>query len=258
MNVVIIEDEIKAAVELKTLVERINHNIRVSALLHSVHDAVEWFTDNDMPDLILSDIHLGDGLSFDIFREVEISSPVIFCTAYDEYALRAFQHNGIDYLLKPIEKKDLLACFEKMKLLAEVMRPRQGDPNRRTHPMAGKKKGYLHSLLVYFRDRIIPIGTDKIDYIYTQNNVVFVNSNRERYEISEILDNLITQLDPQHFYRANRQFIINRRAVSKIEQLAARKLALTLNVPDTEPVIISKAKASSFLKWLKNGNTSKK
>lgn len=250
MNVVIIEDEIKAAIELKSLVEQIGTDIRVSALLRSVQEALEWFSKNEMPDLILSDIHLGDGLSFDIYNAIEVSCPVVFCTAYDEYALKAFQHNGVDYLLKPIEQSDLLQCFTKLKLFGESLGP-QADPQAE----ALKKNAYLSAILVYYRDRIIPINTNSIDFINTENNVVFVNTAQKKYEIPEILDKLILQLNPQFFFRANRQFIISRKSILKIEHHFARKIAVTLNTAKTEVVMVSKAKASSFLKWLVNGNS---
>ncbi|GAB2767439.1 LytTR family DNA-binding domain-containing protein [Rhabdobacter roseus] len=243
MKVLILEDEQKAANELKYLLQQIHPTVQICGILQSVDEATAWFDLHPAPDLILSDIQLGDGLSFDILKEKAV--PVIFCTAYDEYALRAFESNGIDYLLKPIEKDKLRKSLEKLNLLKELFSREPGDL-----PL-GTESTYLSTLLVHYRGQIIPLATDEIEYIRSHHSLVLVHTHQHKYEIRETLDELALRLNPLHFFRANRQVIVQRRAIALIEQHVTRKLVLTLTDASAGPITISKAKASRFLKWMK-------
>ncbi|CAG5007730.1 Sensory transduction protein LytR [Dyadobacter sp. CECT 9275] len=253
MNVLIIEDEMKAARELKSLAENLHEDVKVCQILQSVEEAMDWFGNNEMPELILSDIQLADGVSFDIFRNLAVQAPVIFCTAHDEYALRAFETNGIDYLLKPIEKSKLQKSFEKLRQFKYFFNHESADYSARFNNMLGdfEEKSYKSSVLVYVRNQIIPVATEDIQFIHTDNNLVYLYTATQKFEIRKILDYLEAELNPGDFFRANRQFIISRKAVVNIQQIEARKLEVSLSVPTPQPLIVSKDKATRFLKWLK-------
>ncbi|AYD48579.1 LytR/AlgR family response regulator transcription factor [Arachidicoccus soli] len=251
MKVLIIEDEIKAAKELESLLHEIRNDIEVCAFLQSIEDTINWFKTNEEPDLIFSDISLADGVSFDIFKEIAITAPIIFCTAYNEFALQAFENNGFDYLLKPIEKEKLQKSFSKLKQLKAISLEESDDYKKRLHNLMGQfPVGYKSSLLTYFRGIITPVNTSEISFIYTDNERNFAVANAVHFELRETLDNLMTALNPQEFYRANRQFIIHRKSIDKIETLHTRKLLVSLCDLKIKTVIVSKAKATDFLKWV--------
>ncbi|MGF7231112.1 LytR/AlgR family response regulator transcription factor [Arachidicoccus sp.] len=251
MKILIIEDEIKAARELESLLHEIRSDIEVCALLQSIDESVNWFETNTEPDLIFSDISLADGISFDIFNEVSVTAPVIFCTAYNEFALQAFENNGFDYLLKPIEKDKLQRSFDKLKQLKKISLEESDDYQKRLHNLRGQfPSGYKSSLLTYFRGIITPINTSEISFIYTDNERVLAIVKGKQFELQESLDNLMIVLPPQAFYRANRQFIIHRKSIVKIEALRTRKLLVSLCDPEIKTAIVSKAKAKEFLNWV--------
>jgi DNA-binding LytR/AlgR family response regulator len=251
IEVLILEDEIKAAKELKALIEQLRGDIRVCALLQSVKEAITWFGENPAPGLILSDIQLSDGLCFELFRAVKVEAPVIFCTAYDKYALAAFESNSIDYLLKPIEKDKLEKSLEKFDRLRELFSHElSGYHQRLANLLAQINKNHISSLLVHFQNKIIPVNTQDINYIYARGEKVGVYSGNDQYEFDESMDELMAKLNPTDFYRANRQFIIHRRSILNIEKLFGRKLLVRLFTSTPETVVISKAKAMDFLKWV--------
>lgn len=252
MNIVIIEDELKAAKELKHLIEGLVEHAKVGAILQSVEESINWLEANPAPDLIFSDVQLGDGLSFEIFKSLKIQTPIVFCTAYNEYALQAFDSNGIDYLLKPVEREKLVNTFSKLKNLREVLNKGYEEYSQKLNNLNKQLfKDVRSTLLVYFKDRIIPVRIGKIDVVRAINNVVYVYTGNKRYEIRDTLDSLASQLDPKEFYRANRQFIVHRKSIVRVEHLLARKLGIRLTITMDE-IIVSKAKASTFLKWLGN------
>lgn len=258
MNIVIIEDEVHTAWELKQMIESLWSEFAVLAVIDSVHAGLEWFAANPCPDLIFSDIQLGDGLSFDIFRKVEIDCPVVFCTAYDEYAINAFQNNGIDYILKPITEISLQKSVSKINLLRKTADKHKDQDiiTKLIRIVESKAKVYKHNFLVNFRDKIIPLNISDIAcFYYTERNVQIYSSQNQMYLISSSLEYLETVLDPQLFYRANRQFIIARSAIKEVEHHFDRKLQITLNLHGVEPIIVSKAKAQAFLRWLENDHT---
>ncbi|HTI90241.1 MAG TPA: LytTR family DNA-binding domain-containing protein [Puia sp.] len=250
MNVLIIEDEIKTAKELRRLIEGLDDTIRVLDIVSSVRSAVKWLNDHPSPDLIFSDIQLADGLSFDIYREVTVSAPVIFCTAFDEYAIQAFQANSIDYLLKPIDEDKLAQSLEKYKNLKKFFDPRMG--NNSLSKLAGQlENNFKRSLLIYLREKIIPIKTGEIAYIHLANGLVTLVTRQEHKYVTQYnMEQLESMLDPQQFFRANRQFIINREIVQDVEQYFNRRLFLKLSFPTPEKIIISKVRSSEFLHWM--------
>ncbi|MDJ1495523.1 LytTR family DNA-binding domain-containing protein [Cytophagaceae bacterium DM2B3-1] len=253
LTILIIEDEIKAARELQKLLEELQPGCHIIAILQSVEEAIHWLKNNSVPDLIFSDIQLADGLCFDIFKTVRLHSPIIFCTAFDEYAIRAFETNSIDYLLKPIDKVKLGKSLDKYDSLKQIYSGNKEYEAKLEALFSQIRKPYKTSLLVHFKEKIIPLKTEEIAFFHYTNGIVHVLTQRnQQHVINYTLDELEAMVDPQVFYRANRQFIINRNAISNAEHYFARKLTVKLHIPTPEPIVISKAKASDFLHWLEH------
>lgn len=246
MRAVIIEDETAAAHNLRTLLSALNPEIEILATLESVAESVEWFNTHSAPDLAFMDIHLADGNAFRIFESVEVGCPVIFTTAYDQYALDAFKVSGIDYILKPIKQEELARAIAKFSTLTSVARneyaKRTAEMVERTHPKR---------LLAHIRDRIVPIAEEDIAYFYTSNEHVSVTTLDGRtYPIEGTLEGLYGEYGGEWFFRANRQFIISRRAIKDISVWFGSRLALNLAVETPERIIISKARVAEFKSWL--------
>jgi DNA-binding LytR/AlgR family response regulator len=252
MNVLIIEDEIKTARELKMLVEQLRDDITVLDILPSVKAGIQWFSANPAPDLIFSDIQLADGLSFDIFKNTPIHTPVIFCTAFDEYAIRAFEANGIDYLLKPVDENRLIQALDKYEKLKGVFSPEKNDYEKKLENLLTQfSTNYKTTLLIHFQEKIIPVKTADIAFIHYSNGIAAVyTGTNQKYVLSSTLDELDAMLQPDLFFRANRQFIINRQAIVNIEHFFSRRLVVRLIIPTPENIIISKVRSAELLQWI--------
>jgi DNA-binding LytR/AlgR family response regulator len=263
MNVLIIEDEIKTGKELRRLIEGLDDTITVVEVLTSVKSAIAWFGSHPPPDLIFSDIQLGDGLSLDIFRQVSLNGPVVFCTAFDEYAIQAFEANSIDYLLKPVDEGRLGQSLEKFKKLKEFFGGGTGDGRTADRDPTGDYKAHLgrlagqfdstykRTILVHLRERIVPIKTADIAYAHAAHGLVnLVTRQNHPYACQYTMDQVEAMLDPRQFYRANRQYIINREAIQNVEHYFNRRLYIKTSCPTPDKVIISKVKATEFLKWM--------
>lgn len=251
MRVLLIEDEVKTARELSQILLGSGKNISIVGVLPSVSAALAWFPNNPAPDLIFSDIQLADGLSFEIFRKTGIHQPVIFCTAFDEYAIQAFEVNGIDYLLKPIDDYKVYQSLEKYERLKQVFTSSAQQQKNLEALFRGLEKNHKKTLLVHYRQQILPVRTNEICFIHYDNGIIKIYTGTDRaYEINSTMEELEQTLDPQDFFRANRQLIIHRNSVLKAEQYFGRKLIIQLNIKTPESVVISKARASAFLKWL--------
>ncbi|ACU64079.1 LytR/AlgR family response regulator transcription factor [Chitinophaga pinensis] len=250
MRILIIENEINTANELKRILVDLDASNIIIAILDSVEESVKFLRGNDLPDLIFSDIQLADGMCFDIFREVPIKTPIIFCTSFDEYMLDAFKTNAVSYLLKPITKDSVRTAMEKYQTLKSVF---ESAAATLTIEKLGQqlKNNYKKSILVEQRESIIPLPVNDIAYIYLENTIVQIGTAKNhQYFISSTLDELERMLDPEVFYRANRQFIINKLSIVNVEKIFPRKLLAKLAVNTPESIVISKANASSFLRWL--------
>lgn len=261
MTVLILEDEAITAEELRHYVRDIDPTIEVLAMLETVEDAVHFLTTQDSPDLIFSDIQLADGLSFEVFEQVAVRCPVIFCTAFDEYAMQAFSTNGIDYVLKPFDRKAIANSLSKFRTLQTAFRGTfQHDAPATTLPnlneslrqlVAQLRPGRRSSFLVNYKGKFYPVSVSEIAFFYTENEIVWLHkSSGEKYVLDHKLDQLETLLDPAQFYRANRQFIVCYDAIREFEPYFNRKLTVKLHPAPPEPVIISKAKAGDFMRWL--------
>jgi len=254
MNAVIIEDEIVAAQNLQRLIAQVNGSIAIIAVLKSIEESVEWFSVHPDPDLVFMDIHLSDGSSFTIFEKVKIHAPVIFTTAYDEYALKAFEVNSIDYLLKPINSKDLKRAIEKFSRFGEVKTSNEEVITTLLSMFRNEKKVYKSNFLLPNKDKYIPLSVNDIAYIYSENKMakIVTLTNRTFYEQSS-LDELQRQLDPSKFFRANRQFIISHQAIKDFSVWFDSKLAVNLRVDTPEKIIVSRVRAAELKGWFTKG-----
>lgn len=250
MKVIIIEDEPKTAKELKTMLAGIDSDIVFLEILSSVGTAVKWFREHPAPDLIFSDIELGDGLCFDIFREVKLHVPVIFCTAYDQYAIHAFESNSIDYLLKPIEEDMLERALKKYQRIKEHYSSSSYTSNL-GKALQQIENTYKQSLLVHFREKIIPVKVADICFVHTANGAVTMKTfSNQHHTVQYTIDQLESMLNKQQFFRANRQFIVNRDIIRGVEHYFNRRLLADTTCPTPEKIIISRLKVQEFLKWL--------
>lgn len=247
LRALIIEDETAAAVNLRAVLRETAPDVEVTGVLESVAESVEYFRNHPQPDLLFMDIHLADGDSFRIFDEVEIAAPVIFTTAYDRYALEAFKVNSIDYLLKPLKSADVQRALEKLRRLTGSESRAYGA---RVKAMAAERQ---ETFLVHVRDRIIPLHRDKIAYCYTSDEkVTACGFDGEIYPLDRTLEALQALLPEADFFRANRQFIVSRRAVKEIVVWFGSRLSLSLQVATPERIVVSKARAPEFKVWLRS------
>ena len=248
-KVVIVEDETAAAVNLRSMLKGINPDVEVLEVLESVEEAVEFFSQDVEADVVFMDIHLADGDSFRIFKSVDITIPIIFTTAYDEYALEAFKVNSIDYLLKPFKEEDLTRAFDKLQRLTATER---ATATERVETMvATAESDSLRTILVRFKDKLIPIAMEDVAFFYTfSERVTLTTLDGVTYPVDKTLETLSQQLDSVKFFRANRQFIVSRKAVKDIAVWFGSRLALNLVIEAPERIIISKARVPEFKRWL--------
>lgn len=249
MNVLIIEDEAPAFRRLQKILDEIDPELEILEVIDSVEDSVKWLRNHSSPDLIFMDIQLSDGISFEIFDAIDISSPVIFTTAFDEYMLKAFKVNSIDYLLKPIKKEDLAQSIEKYRSLQTVFSGNT-SMNDLIKQIRLDDRKFKSRFLVKQGDKLLSIQTDDIEYFQTKNGVVYLATSEKKYLLDFTLDDLIKQLDPEKFYRANRQFVIGYNAIKAIHRYHKGKLLVELQIPTDEQIVVSSEKATEFKQWL--------
>lgn len=249
LDIIIIEDEQRAAAELARQLVALNPAIEVIATLDSVSGSVNWLLNNPMPDLIFMDIHLGDGNCFEIFRQVQLTCPVIFCTAFDEYALEAFKLNGIGYIVKPIDEGRLSEALQKYEVLQQHYVPHSTTTDILSR-IVQQQPRYKTSFLIPFKNKMIPLPVDAIACIYVKQERTCIVTADEELLINRTLDQLQAELDPSLFYRVNRQYIVSFRYIREIEQLSGRKIGIILTVSYDEPIVVSKDAASGFKAWM--------
>jgi DNA-binding LytR/AlgR family response regulator len=256
MNILIIEDETAAAVNLKAILKNIDPTFNIITVLESIEEAVEYFEDKTQPtpDLVFMDIHLADGESFRIFQSVDINIPIIFTTAYDEYALQAFKVNSIDYILKPYKEEELRRALDKLERLTVGERTTQKDSREK---MVREVHGdNMQTMLLRYKDKLIPVAIEDVAYFYTfEERVTLTTLNGDTYPVDKTLESLSQQLSSDKFFRANRQFIVSRRAVKDIAVWFGSRLALNLIIETPERIIISKARVPEFKSWLQSVHT---
>jgi two-component system response regulator LytT len=250
MTTIIIEDEKPAARLLQRKLEKLN--IQVGVMLHSVEESIDWFSKNEHPDLIFLDIQLSDGLSFEIFEKVAIKSAIIFTTAYDEYALRAFKLNSIDYLLKPIDEDDLEVAVSKFKTRLPKQETVQLDfeqiKRMLTNPF---EKNHKKRFTVKIGQHLKVISVDEIECFFSENKGTYIHTfDNRNYLIESTLEVLEQELDPLDFFRINRKFIIPLKAIKEIVLYSNSRLKVVLPSYKEDEVIVSREKVSEFKNWI--------
>ena len=246
MRALIIEDEARAREHMKNLLSQHFPAAEVVGAIGSVKEAVEWLMANPDPDVIFMDVELSDGLSFDIFNQIEVNSPVIMTTAYDQYAIQAFEVNAVDYLLKPIELKDLQRAVARI-ASGEAKAP-SGEAVRSLLDQARKEK-----FLIKLNDRIVPVRVDDIAYFYSEDkNTYMVTVTGTSYVLDDSLDALVETLDPEEFFRISRSCIMAEKTIDSISKLMGGRLRISVR-PGTAvntDFTVSRARVDGFMKWL--------
>ncbi|MCG8386727.1 MAG: LytTR family DNA-binding domain-containing protein [Cytophagales bacterium] len=250
MKILILEDETLAAEKIANLLKDIDDGVEIVGELKSIESAVEWFETHEAPGLIISDIRLLDGLSFEIFSQVDYKGPVIFTTAYDQYAIKAFEVNSIDYLLKPVQKDKLEASLHKFKDLSK-----SGD-----HPVPyedllsiiqAQKKEYKSRFMIRSGQKILAVPVEKIAYFYSHNKLTYiVTHDQKKYPLDQPLEVIDPQLDPKLFFRANRQFIVKFDAIDEIHPYFKGRIKIDLKPAAEVDIVISSDKTPEFKRWL--------
>ncbi|MCK5169634.1 MAG: response regulator transcription factor [Bacteroidales bacterium] len=249
MTVLIIEDEKIAANNLEKLLKQISPDIQILDKLETIRNSVNWLS-NYKADLIFLDIHLADGLSFKIFEQIEIKTPVIFTTAYDQYAIKAFKVNSIDYLLKPIDIDDLIQSINKYKDLTETKSSGTIDFKKLIEAI-DKKGEYKKRFTISVGRKIKVINANDIAYFYVLEKSIFVHTyDNKSTAIDYSLDKLESLLDPEIFFRINRKYLININSIRNIYTLSKSRIKIELNPPANEDLIISFKRSGMFKKWL--------
>ncbi len=253
MKILIIEDEIHNQRLLQGMISELKPDWEVAGKFVSVKETVKWLKNNPAPHLIFMDIQLVDGLCFSIFSEVKIETPVIFTTAYDEYAIQAFKVNSIDYLLKPIKEEELFSAIEKFEKIIAIVKKEGGeiDVKNLLEAIKSGKKEYRKRFLISKGDAFIKIETANVAYFNSENKITtLVTLKNEKHVIDFTLEKLEEELNPMEFYRANRQFIISLHSIRKIETYFGGKFMVKLIQPFDEKITISRLKATDFKNWI--------
>jgi DNA-binding LytR/AlgR family response regulator len=250
MKAVIIEDEQLATRRLETLIKNYDDSIEVIAKLESIAESVEWLSKNTKPDLIFLDIHLEDGLSFNIFEKVKVNAPVIFTTAFDQYAIRAFKLKSIDYLLKPITQEDLGKAIDKYREWPGDKK-QVVDLTELYKLMQVKNHSYRERFSVSVGEKLKTIDVKEIAYFFSVSGITFVVMNsKSQYSLDISLDNLMNELDPKQFYRINRQYLISLVSIANVHIYPKSRLKIELKPPVQEEIFVSFNKAPDFRRWL--------
>lgn len=247
MKVLIVEDETAAYENLLDIISEVDPSIKILGNTESITQTVKWLRSNPFPDLIFMDIHLSDGSAFSIFDIIEVETPIIFTTAYDEYAIEAFKLNSVDYLLKPIKSEEIKRALQKFskwtrtEVVEYLTRLTQLSPAQR----------YKDKMLIPVKDKLLPVNLRDISCFYTSDkNTKIIMKDGTTYPYSKTLEQISLSLDPANFYRANKQFIISRDSIANITIWFDNRLLVVLNVETPERIYISKNKASEFKMWV--------
>jgi two-component system response regulator LytT len=249
IKAVIIEDESLTANRLKRMLKEVTTDIEIISLLQTVKETLDWLDCNEEPDLYFMDIQLSDGLSFDIFLERDITKPVIFTTAFDEYAIKAFKSNGIDYLLKPVTLENISESVRRyisytpaslVSNLKEILRD-----------ISVGQRSYKSNFLVEWREQLLSIPACDVAYFHLSNKMThMITMDKKSYALTYSLDQLEKEIDPRFFYRINRQFIVSRQCIKEIYLYFGNRLKINLNLPANEDALVSRKRVSEFKEWL--------
>ena len=249
MKAIIIEDEQRSAKRMRKLIESSGRDVIITACLGSVHESDDWFQNNELPDLIFSDIQLGDGTAFDVFGKMDKIPPVIFTTAYDEFALNAFKANGIDYLLKPIDPEELNQAIDKF------LSFNQPDDSLSMEKIAQllqkEEKTYKGRFIIKVGEKIKSVKAEEIACFYSMMKFTYLQTKQKRnYPIDYTLDQLEDIIDPKIFFRVNRKVIIHFDAIDEIHTWSGSRLKIILHCNYEEDVVVSRDRVKEFKLWL--------
>jgi two-component system LytT family response regulator len=248
LKVVIIEDELPAFKRLSSLLQQVTRdNTEILVHLDSIAAAVPWLQNNEAPHVIFMDIHLADGSAFDLLKAVSVECPIIFTTAYDQYALEAFKTDGLDYLLKPIKKEDLMLSLQKRNRFAQIFKQK----NIIIESSAKEGQTYKKRFIVRFGEHIKTLDVEEIAYCFSSHKATCACTfSGQVYPIDHNLDTLEQMLNPMDYFRINRQFITNIRAIKEMKTYSKGRVFLMLQPPTEESLIVSSEKSAKFKKWL--------
>ncbi|BAV07291.1 two component transcriptional regulator, LytTR family [Filimonas lacunae] len=255
MNIIIIEDELKTAQSLQKAILDFKPDASIIGQYQSIESVVEAFEGGISPDLIFMDIQLADGLCFEIFKQVNITSPVVFCTAFDEYSLDAFKNNGVDYILKPFSKDDIQKALKKVDELQNFFQQKNTPDwesllSKLSPPAAS---GGKTSFLIFQQQKYKTVNVKDIAFFYIKHNASWIMCfDKQEYPITQSLDQITSAVSAQQFYRINRQFLVNFKAIKEVEPYFLRKLYVRLVIETPEKLLVNKEKANSFLSWMEN------
>lgn len=250
MNVLIIEDEKPAAERLQRLVLNVQPQAKILAVLASVSQAVKWFEQNPLPDLIFLDIQLADGESFEIFRKVNVDAPVIFSTAYDNYVMKAFELNSVDYLLKPISKYDLQKALDKFDRLHQKQETFNYQQLAEIFQQSQKPQ-YKERFIIRIGEKLLTLAVADVRWFSSKDKVTFAGTTSGKsYPVDYSLDQLEKTLNPETFFRISRQYIVALSAIKEIRTYSSSRLKLVLHQSEDDDILVSRDRVSDFKQWL--------
>lgn len=254
MNIIIIEDEFRAAKSLQNLLLELKPDTKIIDVYDSIETSVEALSKGIQADLIFMDIHLSDGLSFEIFKQVEVTCPVVFCTAFDQYMLDAFKSKGVDYVLKPFSRDDIAEALKKVEELKKFFQKNEFPEleallQKINQPQSIGKSSFL----VFKNQKYTTIPTENIAYFYIHNEITHLMTfDKQQFQLSQTLGQVAEQVSQKQFFRVNRQYIINFSAIKEIEHYFQRKILVKLTIETPEQLLINKEKSHSFFTWLED------
>ncbi len=248
MNIVIIEDEVLASTRLSKMLRQVQPGVNISCCLDGIAAAQSWFAEHPMPDLVMLDIHLADGSAFDLLQRVPITAPIIFTTAYDQYAMEAFKTNSIDYLLKPVKPEDLKAALQKLSGLKKLFAaPGEDHPAREGMAKPGIKKRFV----IRIGEHLKTLATEDIAYCYSESKMTYARSiDGRNFPMDHNLDALEQMLDPQAFFRINRQYIVSLKAIEEMRAYTKSRVIIRLKPAGKEAPVVSAERSADFKMWL--------
>jgi len=250
MKILILEDEPRAASQLLKILRQCEFDYDSHAIVDSVEEAVKWFTSNTQPELIFMDIQLADGLSFEIFQSVDIQCPIIFTTAFDQYAIKAFKFNSVDYLLKPIKQIDLQASLDKYVRSQKASVLDQSTMDSLLSLIQSNKEAFREGILVKEGGGFVQLKVADIQYLYSEDSISFAVTATKRYIVDETLDQFFSTVDHSVFFKINRGQIVHKVSVQRLEPYPNHRLILKLNNGGESEFIVSRQRTSDFKVWM--------
>jgi len=248
MKILIIEDEIRAVSQLQSMLKACDFSYELLEIIDTVEDAVQWFEHNDPPELAFMDIQLADGLSFEIFQKASVKAPIIFTTAFDQYAIQAFKVNSVDYLLKPIQQEDLQRALDKFLQSTNSAELDAGTLKRLLSDLQGPSK--REGILVKSGNGFVQLKIAELHYCYSEDSITFGVTKDKRFIIEETIDDLFATLDPTQFFKINRGQIVAKSSILKIEPYFNHRVILSIANPRDQQFIVSRPKTTDFKSWM--------